>query len=162
VMQNLLEEGIPIRDTRTIAEALAAHAAKSQNSDDLTAIVRLALSRTICQNLIGMTPEIRVMTLESEMEQLLLELVASMRKGNLNTLEPGMAERLLRELAQKAQDMEMNGTPPVLLVSEEIRLWLYRFTRSAYPNLKVLAYGEIPGNKNIKVVANVGRMKAIK
>jgi flagellar biosynthesis protein FlhA len=162
VMQNLLEEGIPIRDTRTIAEALAAHAAKSQNSDDLTAIVRLALGRTICQNLIGMTPEIRVMTLESEMEQLLLELVTSMRKGNLNTLEPGMAERLLREIAQKSQDMEMNGTPPVLLVSEEIRLWLYRFTRGAYQNLKVLAYGEIPGNKQIKVVASVGRMKALK
>jgi flagellar biosynthesis protein FlhA len=48
----------------------------------------------------------------------------------------------------------------VLIVSEEIRLWLYRFTRSAYPNLKVLAYGEIPGSKQIKVVATVGRMKA--
>ena len=162
VMQNLLEEGIPIRDTRTIAEALAAHASKSQNSDDLTAIVRQALGRTIYQNIMGMAPDLRVMTLESEMEQILLELVTSMRKGNLNTLEPGMAERLVKEIAQKAQDMEMNGAPPVLLVSEEIRLWLYRFTRSAYQNLKVLAYSEVPGNKQIKVVASVGRMKALK
>jgi flagellar biosynthesis protein FlhA len=160
VMQNLLEESIPIRDTRSIAEALAAVAGKSQNSDDLTAVVRLALSRTICQNIIGMAPEIKVMTLESEMEQLLLELVMNMRKGNLNSLEPGMAERLLREIGNKSQEMEMNGIPPVLLVSEEIRLWLYRFTRSASQNLKVLAYGEVPGSKQIKVVATVGRMKA--
>jgi flagellar biosynthesis protein FlhA len=138
---------------------LAAHAARSQNSDDLTAVVRLALNRTICQNIMGMAPEIRVMTLESEMEQLLLELVQSMRKGNLSTLEPGMAERFLREIAQKSQEMEMNGMPPVLLTSEEIRLWLYRFTRSAYANLKVLGYGEIPGSKQIKVVATLGRMK---
>src|SRR5690606_26734511 len=104
----------------------------------------------------------RVMTLESEMEQLLLELATSMRKGNLNTLEPGMAERLLKEIAQKSHDMEMNGARPVLLVSEEIRLWLYRFTRSAYANLKVLAYGETPGNRQIKVVATVGRILALK
>jgi len=159
VMQNLLEEQIPIKDIRTIAEALAAHAGKSQNSDELTAIVRLALSRTICQNIVGMGTELRVLALDSEMEHLLLDLVGNLRKGSLTPLEPGMAERLQREIRTRVQEMELNGVQPVLLCSDELRLWLYRFTRSASPNLKVLAYGEIPGNKQIKVVATAGRMK---
>jgi flagellar biosynthesis protein FlhA len=159
VMQNLLEESIPIKDIRSIAEALAAHAGQSQNSDDLTAVVRLALNRTICQNITGMAPEIRVMTLDSEMEQLLLELVHNIRKGNLSSLEPNMAERLLREIRARCQELEMNGVVPVLLTSEELRLWLYRFTRTTHPGLKVLAYGEVPGSRQIKVIATLGKMR---
>ncbi len=161
VMQNLLEENVPIRDIRTIAEALAGQTPNGQNSDDLTAAVRIALSRTICQNLIGMKGEIKVIVLDAKMEQLLLDVISNIRKGSPAALEPGLAERLLDELKSRTQEMEMSGQIPVLLTSDEMRLWMFRFSRSACPNLKVLAYSEIPANKQIKVTATIGRIPAL-
>src|SRR5690606_35513070 len=88
VMQNLLEEGVPIRDLRTIAEALAAHGGKGQNSDTLTAAVRVALGRTICQGVCGMGKEIKVLSLGAEMERILLSIV----QGEQGVaLEPGLS-----------------------------------------------------------------------
>lgn len=161
VMQNLLEENVPIRDIRTIAEALAGQTPNGQNSDDLTAAVRIALSRTICQNLIGMKGEIKVIVLDAKMEQLLLDVISNIRKGSPAALEPGLAERLLDELKSRTQEMEMSGQIPVLLTSDEMRLWMFRFSRSACPSLKVLAYSEIPANKQIKVTATIGRIPAL-
>ncbi len=161
VMQNLLEENVPIRDIRTIAEALAGQTGNGQNSDDLTAAVRIALSRTICQNLIGMKGEIKVIVLDAKMEQLLLDVISNIRKGSPAALEPGLAERLLDELRSRTQEMEMSGQIPVLLTSDEMRLWMFRFSRSACPNLKVLAYSEIPANKQIKVAATIGRIPQV-
>lgn len=159
VMQNLLEEGVSIKDIRTIAEALAARAPISQNPDDLTAYVRAALNRTIAQGVVGMGNEIKVMTLDAEMEQLLLDMLGNAKKGLPTALEPGLAERMLADIRNKAEMLEMSGQTPVLLTSEELRLWLFRFSRQAYPSLKVLAYSEIPSNKQIKVVTTIGKMK---
>lgn len=159
VMQNLLEEGVSIKDIRTIAEALAARAPISQNPDDLTAFVRAALNRTIAQGIVGMGLEIKVMTLDAEMEQLLLDMLSNAKKGLPTALEPGLAERMLADIRNKAEMLEMSGQTPVLLTSEELRLWLFRFARTAYSSLKVLAYSEIPSNKQIKVVTTIGKMK---
>lgn len=159
VMQNLLEENVPIKDIRSIAEALAAAAPHGQNSDDLTAAVRIALSRTICQNLIGMKPEIKVIAIDAKMEQLLLDVIQNVRNGQPAALEPGLAERMLEELRGRSGELEMSGQLPVLIVSDELRMWLFRFSRSTCPNLKVLAYSEIPASKQIKVVATIGKMQ---
>jgi len=160
VMQNLLEEGVPIRDVRSIAEALAARASQSQNSDDLTAAARAALSRTISQSLVGMGAELKVLTLDAEMERLLLDMLAGAKKGNPIALEPGLGERLLDELQRKGQQLEMQGQNAVLLTSDELRLWLFRFARGACPSLKVLAYSEIPAGKQVQVVGVIGKMQS--
>jgi flagellar biosynthesis protein FlhA len=159
VMQNLLEENVPVRDIRSIAEALAANAPHGQNPDDLTAAVRIALSRTICQNITGMKAEIKVIAIDAKMEQLLLDVIRNVRNGQPAALEPGLAERLLDELRNRSGELEMSGQLPVLIVSDELRLWLFRFSRSSCPALKVLAYSEIPASKQIKVVATIGRMQ---
>ena len=159
VMQNLLEENVPIKDIRSIAEALAAKAGHSQNPDDLTAAARVALGRTICQGIVGMSQEIKVLALDPEMEQLLLDMLQNARKGLPAALEPGLADRLLADLRSNAEMLEMNGQVPVLLTAEELRLWMFRFTRSPSSSLRILAYGEIPNGKQVKVFATIGKLK---
>ncbi len=158
VMCNLLEEGIPVRDVRTIAEALAEHAGKSQDPDALTNAVRVALGRTIFQNINGMTAEMQVMTLDPDLEQILLN---TLQGGAAGGLEPGLAEQVFQQVADGAQRMELNGHTPVVLVGANIRGWFARLLRSRNPGLHVLAYEEIPASKQIKVVANIGRPAAI-
>ncbi len=159
VMQNLLEENVPIKDIRSIAEALAAKATSSQNPDELTAVARVALGRTICQSIVGMNAEIKVITLDAEMEQLLQDMLNNARKGMPAALEPGLADRLLADLRSTADMLEMSGQSPVLLTSEDLRLWMFRFTRNPNSSLRVMAYQEVPSGKQVKVVATIGKLK---
>ncbi len=158
VLQNLLAEGVPIRDIRTIAETLAEHAAGSQNSDVLTATVRAAMSRQIYQNINGMEQEMPVITLNPELEQILQQSVLSASDKGLG-IEPGLAEQMIQELHMCIKQQEINNRAAVLLVSPVIRSALARLLKSLAPNLHVLAYNEVPDNKNIKVVAAVGGHK---
>lgn len=157
VMQNLLEEGVPIRDTRSIVEALAEHGANGQNTDVLTAAVRVALGRTICQGIVGMGLEMKVITLEPEMERILLNSVIGDDNRGLGGIEPGLAETLLKEIKLRSQELEVSGQTAILLVSDRLRPWLSKFARAACPRLKVLAYNEIANNKRIRVVATLGQ-----
>ncbi|MBK8754198.1 MAG: flagellar biosynthesis protein FlhA [Candidatus Competibacteraceae bacterium] len=156
VLQNLLAEQVPIRDMRTIAETLADHGTRSQDPDGLTATVRIALGRMIIQNINGLDDELSVITLAAELEQILLRTL-QMGKDEQAPLEPGLAERLHKALLETAQKQELVGQPAVLLVPDVIRVMLARFARHGIPNLHVLAFGEIPEDKKLKVIATVGR-----
>lgn len=158
VLQNLLAEGIPVRDMRTIAETLAEYAVNSQNSDVLTAAVRTAMSRQIYQLINGMEQEMNVITLNPELEQILQQSSQSASEVGLG-IEPGLAEQMIHELNNCIKQQEINSKPAVLMVSPMIRLPLARLLKSLAPNLHVLAYNEIPDSKNIKVVAAVGGQK---
>ncbi len=155
VLQNILEEGIPIRDMRTIAETLAEHGVNSQNTDVLTAHVRTALRRQIYQHINGMDQELAVITLNPELEQILMQSVQTAPEQGLG-IEPGLAEQMIRELNQCVQQQEASGKAAVLLVQPAIRATLARLLRSLAPNLHVLAYNEVPDSKQIKIVAAVG------
>ncbi len=152
VLQNLLAEGIPIRDMRTIAETLAEAGRESQNADTLTSVVRRALSRQIYQHINGMNEELDVITLDPELEQILLQSV----QGDEGGIEPGIVDRLMEDMKHLAQREEMAGRTPVLLVSPGIRALLSRLLRSAIPSLHVLAYDEVPDNRRVKVVSAAG------
>jgi flagellar biosynthesis protein FlhA len=156
VLQNLLEDHIPVRDMRTIAETLAEQAPRSQDPGALTNAVRAALSRSIIQHINGMAPELPVITLDPSLEQLLQK---SMQSGGESGIgfEPGLAERMHRALAKSTETQELAGQPAVLLVSGMLRPWLGRLVRHSIPGLRVLAYEEVPDNKQIKVVASVGQ-----
>ncbi len=156
VLQNLLAEGVPIRDMRTTAETLAEHAVKNQDPDFLTTAVRVALGRIIVQNIIGLEEDLPIITLDPGLEQILLKAV-QMGKGGEPPVEPGLAERLYKVLQETTQKQELAGQPAVLLVSDMIRVLLARFVRHGLPTLHVLAYGEIPQDKKLKVIATVGR-----
>ena len=153
VMQNLLEEGIPIRDTRTIAEALADGAIRSQDPDALTGQVRIALGRTIFQKINGVAPDMQVMVLDSKLEQILQDVV----QGGSGGLEPALIERVIEQIVENAQKAVVQGVSPVLLVSGTIRLFLYRLLKGRVDSLYVLCYEEIPASKQIKVAATIGR-----
>ncbi len=152
VLQNLLSEGIPIRDMRTIAETLAEQGRESQNADVLTAAVRRALSRQIYQHINGMKDELEVITLDPNLEQILLQSVQGQEGG----MEPGIVDRLMNDMKTLAQREEMAGRAPVLLVSPAIRGLLSRLLRSAIPGLHVLAYDEVPDNRQVRVVSAAG------
>ncbi len=159
VLKNLLEEGVSIRDMRTIAGTLAEHGVKSQDPAVLTAAVRVALGRSIIQNINNIGRELPVITLDPELEQLLQNSIQG--TGDAAALEPGLADRIHRTLADIVQRQEAAGEPAVLLVSAPIRTLLARFVRFSIPSLQVLSYNEIPDNKRIRVIASVGNNKTL-
>jgi flagellar biosynthesis protein FlhA len=155
VLQGLLAERVPVRNMRTIIEALAEHAPRTQDPAQLQANVRVALGRQIVQDLAGLKDELPVITLENDLEQLL--------QGSLNGagggpgMEPGLAERLQQRLAETTKRQEMIGEPAVLLVPPTLRATLARFVRAAVPGLQVLAWNEIPDNRRVRLVSAVGK-----
>jgi flagellar biosynthesis protein FlhA len=158
VLQALLAEQVPVRDIRSIAEAIANNAGRSQDTGALVAAVRVGLSRAIVQSIVGVESELPVITLEPRLEQILLN---SLQKAGMGQeegvlLEPSMAEKLQRSLIDACQRQEMQGQPAILLVAGPVRAMLSRFGRLAVPNLHVLAYQEIPDNKQVTIVATVG------
>ncbi|QHF04194.1 flagellar biosynthesis protein FlhA [Pseudomonas asturiensis] len=158
VLQALLSEHVPVRDIRSIAEAIANNVGKSQDTAALVAVVRVGLSRAIVQSIVGVEPELPVITLEPRLEQILLNSLQRAGQGQEEgvLLEPSMAEKLQRSLIEAAQRQEMQGSPVILLVAGPIRAMLSRFGRLAVPNMHVLAYQEIPDNKQVTIVATVG------
>ncbi len=162
VLQNLLRERVPIRDIRSIAEALAGSGAKSQDPAALTALARVALCRQIVQNIIGNERNLPVITLEPTLEQLLLNTVQQAQKAGADDsafIEPGLADRLQQSLISAAQQQELSGKPLVLLVAAPLRPMLSRFVRHSVPDMRVLAYTEVPENKQISIDASVGADK---
>jgi len=158
VLQALLAEQVPVRDIRSIAEAIANNPAKSQDTAALVAVVRVGLCRAIVQSIVGVESELPVITLEPRLEQILLNSLQRAGQGQEDgvLLEPSMAEKLQRSLIEAAQRQEMQGQPAILLVAGPVRAMLSRFGRLAVPNLHVLAYQEIPDNKQVTIVATVG------
>jgi flagellar biosynthesis protein FlhA len=155
VLQNLLEEGVSIRDMRTIIDVLAEHAPRSQDPLELTSQLRIALGRAIVQQLYPASAEMQVMALEPGLERLLGQAVQGVG-GDASGIEPGLADTLLRETAAAAQRQEEIGLPAVLLVPGQLRWLLSRFLRRAWPTLRVLANAEIPESKTIKVTTVIG------
>ena len=155
VLQYLLLERVPIRNLRTICEALAELAPKSQDPLALVAGVRVALGRSIVQSIGGLRDELPVITLDPGLEQLLQDSMAG--GGDSPGFEPGLADRVQTALGDSTRRQEAAGEPAVLLVAPKIRPWVARLMRYSTPTLSVLAYNEIPENRRIRVIAAVGR-----
>ena len=154
VLQSLLDEGVNIRDMRTIIETVADNAPRMQAADDISVQVRNALGRSIVQQLFPGSGEMQVMSLDPTLERLLSQAVGG---GTDNTsFEPGLADTLVRETAAAAGRQENLGLPSVLLVPASLRLLLSRFLRRSIPQLKVLAHNEVPENRIIKVTSIIG------
>jgi flagellar biosynthesis protein FlhA len=154
VLQNLLQEGVHIRDMRTIIEALSEYAGQTQDPNELTAMVRVALGRAIVQQLFPGTNELSVMTLDNRLERLLMQAMGA--GGDGTGIEPGLADTIAQQAANAAQQQEQMGHTPVLLVPAPLRVLLSRFLRRAVPQLKVLSHNEIPETKTIRVTSLVG------
>jgi flagellar biosynthesis protein FlhA len=154
VLQGLLEEGVNIRDMRTIIEVLAEHAPRTQDPAELVSQVRIALGRSIVQQIFPGDTEVQVMALDPSLERMLAQAVQG--GGSAGGIEPGLADALLKETATVAQRQEDLGIPAVLLVPGQIRWLLSRFLRRAWPTLKVIANSEVPDSRTIKVTTIIG------
>lgn len=162
VLQLLLLEDVPVRDMRSIAEALVNVSPKSTDATYLAEACRQGLKRMIVQNICGAENEVPVITLEPDLEQLLLKSVQQSQKTGATDdvgliLEPRIVESLQRSLSESAQRQEMLGKPAILLVSGPLRPVLAKFVRFGNEQLHVLSYQEIPNNKQITIVATVGQ-----
>ncbi len=154
VLQNLLDEGMHIRDMRTILETLTEHAPRVQDAHQLTSLVRVALGPAIVQQFYPSSQELQVIGMDRELEYILMQ---AMQGGGENlAIEPGLADTLLREARTAAQTQEQLGLPTVLLVPGRLRDLLARFLKRALPQLKVISHEEVPDYKVVRVTSMVG------
>ena len=149
ILENLLLEGVPIQDMRTIVEAISEYAPQVQDTDVLTEKVRLKLSRSIAQNLFPESQEMAVITLEQNLERILTQTL--LQNTNGTGIEPGLAQTLAHQAEQAAAKQEQLGHSPVLIVPAGIRMALARFLRRVTPNLRVLSHDELPSTRSIRV-----------
>jgi flagellar biosynthesis protein FlhA len=155
VLQHLLNEGVSIRDMRSITESLTEASARSTDPEQLAAYVRPKLGRMIMQSLVDESSNLSVMTLEPGLEQLLHNVLQQSQPGQPVVLEPSLAENLFNSLRLGARAMEDDGHAAVLVVSPLIRSWLSKAVRFRVTDLTVLSYSEIPDDQAVKVIHTV-------
>ena len=155
VLQNLLQEGIPVRDMRTIAESLVETATRSKEPDMLTSQVRVALSRLIVQHINGTENELPIFTMQPDLEQILQNSLQNLAESG-GMMEPSLAEKLQSSLQNLCQQQDMLGQPSVLVVQPLFRQWLAGLLRGTLPMLHVLSFHEIPDDRQIRIVGTVG------
>ncbi|CAM5203837.1 flagellar biosynthesis protein FlhA [Alishewanella longhuensis] len=156
VLQNLLHEGVPIRDMRTIVQTLVEYGAKSQDVDVLTAACRIALRRLIVQEVVGSKQEIPVITFAPELEQMLHQSMQAAGNDGAG-IEPGLADRIQQSLQEAHQNQELSGESAIMLTSGILRTVMARFVKYTIPGLRVLSYQEIPDDKQIRIVSVIGQ-----
>ena len=159
VLQNLLLEGVSIRDMRSIAETLSEMAPRNTDPDQLTSAVRPKLGRMIMQSLVDDKNSLSVMTLDPGLEQMIHNILQQSQPGQPVVLEPGLAEGLFVALRNGCRTMEDDGNPAVLVVSPIVRSWLSKAVRYRVNDLTVLSYNEIPDDQAVKVVHSVDVQK---
>jgi len=157
VLQLLLEEGVHVRDIRTIIEAIAEHAPHTTDPAELARRVRLALAPAIVQQIYGPVKELEVIAIEPGLERLLMQALTG--QGGA-ALDPGVAEMLSKSATDIAIRQEEKGVPACLLVPDAIRTAMARLLRRAAPRLQVLAHGEIPETHLIRIGPILGELAA--
>jgi flagellar biosynthesis protein FlhA len=155
ILQNLLSEGVHIRDMRTIVETLSEHVLQTQDTSELTSFVRVALGRAIVQQLFPGTNEISVMSLDTHLERLLTQALQNGGPDGVG-LEPGLADTIITQTELASRHQEQMGLTPVLVVPPALRLLLAKFLRRSLPQLRVLSHAEVPETKTLKVTSLVG------
>jgi flagellar biosynthesis protein FlhA len=143
ILGNLLREGIPIRDLRSILEAIADHAMSTKDPELLTEMARQALSRTITRQHQAPDGTLPVITLDPRLDRSLNEQVAALPQGGMLNLDPGTSQRLLAALKQAAERVAAQGQQPVVLCSPALRRHIRRLTDRILHTVPVLGLNEI-------------------
>jgi flagellar biosynthesis protein FlhA len=153
VLQLLLEEGVHIRDMRSIVDCLAEHAATVTDAGELARRIRTHLAPAIVQHIYGPVKELDVIALDPDLERLVTQALNSPHGA---ALDPGVADTLTRSAADVARRQEDRGHPACLLVPDHIRAPMARLLRRAAPRLKVLGHSEIPETHSIRIGSIIG------
>lgn len=155
VLQNLLKEGVPLRDLVTILEALSDGARLNKDADFLTDYVRQLMARTITRLYLNLQNKLEVVTLHPKLEQLIIDSIQQTHLGAYPVLEPGLARQILEKVKGSIQKLTLRGDKPLILCSPRARLPFKRFTERYLPDLVVLSLNEILSNVEVEVVGTV-------
>jgi flagellar biosynthesis protein FlhA len=155
VLQNLLREGISIRDLLTIFETLADYAATSRDTDILTEYVRQSLKRAISNKFFSPTETTSVVTLDPKLEQEIMASVKQTEQGAYMTLDPARTKAIMDSVAVEVKKLEDLGKMPIIITSPIVRVYFKKLTEDYYKDLVVVSYNEIESNIELQSVGMV-------
>jgi len=156
VLQNLLEERVPIRDMQSILEVLADYGDTTKDPDVLSEYSRLSLRRTITNMCLNPEGKINVVTLDPGLEKILSDSVQAQKSGLTFILPPEISEKIIQKTTVEADKLSMAGETPIVLVPANLRLALRRLLASVRPTVTVLSYNEIVPEIEVYSVAIIG------
>ena len=160
VLRTLLTEGVPLKEFRRIAAALAAAAQRTQDAEELVEAIRPELGGLIIQKLCGVREPLRVMTLEGGLEGLLGQAVRS-DPSRRHAIEPDLGRRIVDALQRAAQPLVAEAKPFALVVQPSIRIAIRKLVKTVLPDTPVMSFFEVPEDKAVEVVAVIGAPEAL-
>jgi flagellar biosynthesis protein FlhA len=155
VMQNLLRERVPVRDLETILETLGDFSARTKDLDVLTEYVRNSLGRTICKQYVDDRDRLWVLTLDPALEDLINGHI-DRERGNAMTMPPQTQQQVVKQIAEKSQELTQSGRNAAILCSPQIRSSLRRMIEGSLPQVAVLAFNEVAPEVSVEAVGLVG------
>ncbi len=155
VLQNLLKEGISIRDLLTIFETLADYAPTTRDTDILTEYVRQSLKRAISSKFFPAHETTNVVTLDPKVEQEIMGSVKQTEQGAYLNLDPELTKKIVASVGNEIQKLENLGKSPIIITSPIVRMYFRRLTEDYYKDLIVVSYNEIDSNVELQSVGMV-------
>ena len=155
VLQNLLREGISIRDLVTIFETLADYAATTRDTDVLTEYARQGLKRAISSKYFSAMEMTSVVTLDPNVEQMIMNSVKQSEQGSYLTLDPGVTKEIMNSVEEEVSKLENLGKNPIIITSPIVRMYFKRLTEDYFGDLIVISYNEIESNIELQSVGMV-------
>jgi flagellar biosynthesis protein FlhA len=155
VLQNLLKENVPITDLVTILETLADNAVAIKDTEILTEHVRHVMQRTIVKDYLDQSGELKVITIDSQLEDLIGSNIQKSISGSIPVLEPEMITRIFDGIKRATDDAMMKGYHAVILASPKIRTALKNLISITFPDIGILSLNEIPNDIQIEAVGMV-------
>ena len=154
-MQNLLSEGISIRDLLTIFETLADHASTSRDTDVLTEYVRQSLKRAISNKYFPANEVTSVVTLDPKVEQEIMSSVKQTEQGAYLTMDPEKTKAIMDSVETEIAKLENLGKSPIIITSPIVRMYFKKLTEEYFKDLIVVSYKEVDSNVELQSVGMV-------
>ncbi|HEX3037497.1 MAG TPA: flagellar biosynthesis protein FlhA [Oscillospiraceae bacterium] len=154
ILCNLLKEGIPIRDMETILETISDYSTNVHDTEVLTEYIRQALKRTITRKWSD-GGQIRVITLDSEVERVIVNSINKNEHGTYLSLDPQTTQKIVTKLMDCITKVKDAITTPIILTSPLVRIYFSKMLQQFYPNAVVLSFNELDVNVQIQAIANV-------
>jgi flagellar biosynthesis protein FlhA len=155
VLQNLLMEGISIRDLLTIFESLADHAQTTRDTDVLTEYVRQSLKRAISGKYFPSNETTSVITLDPKVEQEIMSSVKQTEQGAYLTMDPEKTRAIMDSVGEQTQKLESVGKNPIVITSPIVRMYFKKLTEDYFKDLIVVSYNEVESDVELQSVGMV-------
>lgn len=154
ILNNLLKEGVPIKDMETILETVVDSIPTTRDLDVITENIRIALKRTITR-MFCEGGQMKVLTLDADLEKNIINSMAKGDQGVYLALSPDVMQSVIGQLGEQIKKFSDLEQKPVILTSQVVRLYFYRLIEQFYPNVYVLSFNEIANNIQIQAVGNI-------